>query len=131
MAKLSKAARDKMPASEFGLPKSKGFPMGDKKHARLAISGATRSERAGNISPATESRIKAEARAKLGKGDSKSSERAAMVENERHETRSQERAESPAAQAKERRMGVEMDGERVTEHHLSATSRHKSLSASK
>lgn len=41
------------------------FPIGDRKHARLAISGATRSERAGNISKSTEASIKAKARAKL------------------------------------------------------------------
>jgi len=44
------------------------FPIGDKKHARLAIGGATRSEHAGNISHATAERIKAKARAKLGDG---------------------------------------------------------------
>jgi hypothetical protein len=50
-----------------GGPKgAKGFPIGDKKHARLAIGGATRSERAGNISPEKEAQIKAAARAKLG-----------------------------------------------------------------
>lgn len=43
------------------------FPVGDPKHARLAISGATRSFRAGHISAATENKIKAKARAKLGK----------------------------------------------------------------
>lgn len=43
------------------------FPIGDAKHARLAIGGATRSYNAGNISKSTEERIKAEARAKLGK----------------------------------------------------------------
>jgi hypothetical protein len=43
------------------------FPVGDKKHARLAISGATRSERAGNISKSTEAKIKAEARRELKK----------------------------------------------------------------
>ena len=42
------------------------FPIGDKKHARLAIGGATRSERAGNISKSEEEHIKAKARAKLG-----------------------------------------------------------------
>ena len=41
--------------------------MNDKTHQRLAISGATRSERAGNISASTAARIKAEARAKLAK----------------------------------------------------------------
>lgn len=44
------------------------FPIGDKKHARLAIGGATRSERAGNISASTAASIKAKARAKLGDG---------------------------------------------------------------
>lgn len=43
------------------------FPIGDKKHARLAIGGATRSFDAGNISKGTENKIKSEARAKLGK----------------------------------------------------------------
>lgn len=41
------------------------FPIGDKKHARLAIGGATRSYNAGNISKGTENKIKAKARAKL------------------------------------------------------------------
>lgn len=43
------------------------FPIGDAKHARLAIGGATRSYNAGNISKGTEERIKSEARAKLHK----------------------------------------------------------------
>lgn len=42
------------------------FPIGDAKHARLAIGGATRSYNAGNISASTEAHIKSEARAKLG-----------------------------------------------------------------
>lgn len=42
------------------------FPIGDAKHARLAIGGATRSERAGNISAGTAAKIKSEARVKLG-----------------------------------------------------------------
>ena len=50
----------------------KSFPVNDANHARLAISGATRSEHAGNISPEEEARIKAKAREKLGdKGGSK------------------------------------------------------------
>jgi hypothetical protein len=44
------------------------FPIGDKKHARLAIGGATRSERAGNISVSTAAKIKSAARKVLGKG---------------------------------------------------------------
>lgn len=50
-----------------GGPKGKnGFPIGDKKHARLAIGGATRSFNAGNISASKEAQIKSEARTKLG-----------------------------------------------------------------
>jgi uncharacterized protein with LGFP repeats len=50
-----------------GGPKgAKGFPIGDKKHARLAIGGATRSFNAGNISAGKEAQIKSAARAKLG-----------------------------------------------------------------
>lgn len=67
--KLTMAKRKKMPKKDFagGGPKGKhGFPMNDKNHARLAISGATRSQRAGNISASTAARIKAQARAKLG-----------------------------------------------------------------
>jgi uncharacterized protein with LGFP repeats len=50
-----------------GGPKgAEGFPIGDATHARLAIGGATRSFRAGNISSSKEAEIKAKARAKLG-----------------------------------------------------------------
>jgi hypothetical protein len=66
MAKLSTKKRKSMPKSEFAGP-GKSFPVNDKTHARLAISGATRSERAGNISAATAAKIKARARRKLGK----------------------------------------------------------------
>ena len=44
------------------------FPIGNAKHAKLAIGGATRSFNAGNISKGTETNVKAQARAKLGKG---------------------------------------------------------------
>lgn len=69
MAVLDKAARSKMPAKDFagGGPKgSKGFPINDPTHARMAISGATRSFNAGNISASKEAQIKSAARAKLG-----------------------------------------------------------------
>lgn len=42
------------------------FPIGDRKHAKLAIGGATRSYNAGNISKSTEARIKSQARKRLG-----------------------------------------------------------------
>lgn len=71
MAVLSAADRRGMPGKDFAGP-GKSFPVNDANHARLAISGATRSEHAGNISPEEEDRIKATARAKLGdKGGSK------------------------------------------------------------
>lgn len=65
MSVLRAAIRKKMPNSDFALP-GKRFPMNDPTHQRLAISGATRAERAGNISAVTAERIKSEARAKLG-----------------------------------------------------------------
>lgn len=65
MAILTAAKRKKMPSSSFALS-GKRFPMNDPTHQRMAISGATRSEHAGNISHSTAERIKAEARHKLG-----------------------------------------------------------------
>ncbi len=65
MTVLAAARRKAMPQSDFGLP-GKRFPMNDAVHQRMAISGATRAERAGNISETEEERIKAEARKKLG-----------------------------------------------------------------
>jgi hypothetical protein len=44
----------------------KSRPIEDKTHARMAISGATRSYDAGNISAGTEASIKSQARRKLG-----------------------------------------------------------------
>lgn len=49
-----------------GGPKGKhGFPIGDAKHARLAIGGATRSYHAGHISAEEEHRIQRRARTAL------------------------------------------------------------------
>jgi hypothetical protein len=62
---MAKLTRSKVPGKKAGPNGS--FPIGDKKHARLAIGGATRSYNAGNISKGTENKIKAAARKKLGK----------------------------------------------------------------
>lgn len=73
MSKLTAKKRAALPKSEFALPSKRAFPLSDKNHQRLAISGATRSQHAGNISAATADRIKSEARQKLGmksKGES-------------------------------------------------------------
>lgn len=65
MAKLSTKTRKAMPKSSFAGP-GRSFPVEDKTHARMAISGATRSYNAGNISRGTENAVKAKARRKLG-----------------------------------------------------------------
>jgi hypothetical protein len=65
MGKLSTKQRKAMPQAEYALP-GKRFPLNDASHARNAISGATRSERAGNITPAQAATVKSKARAKLG-----------------------------------------------------------------
>lgn len=64
MAKLSAGKRRSMPKSQFAGP-GKSFPVNDKAHQRLAVSGATRSYNAGNISKSEEQRIKAKARGLL------------------------------------------------------------------
>jgi hypothetical protein len=64
MTVLSAAARKRLPASDFA-GSGTSFPIPDKNHARLAIGGATRSQRAGNISAAEAAAIKAKARRKL------------------------------------------------------------------
>ena len=65
MSMLTAAKRRKMPKSEFA-GSGTSFPINDANHARLAIGGATRSMRAGNISASEAERIKAKARRKLG-----------------------------------------------------------------
>ena len=65
---MTKLGPSKVPGEKAGPNGS--FPIGDDKHARLAIGGATRSYNAGNISASTEASIKAKARAKLGESGS-------------------------------------------------------------
>lgn len=62
---LTPGIRQGMASKSFALP-GKRFPISDPTHARLAIGGATRAARAGNISSGQEAAIKAKARAKLG-----------------------------------------------------------------
>jgi hypothetical protein len=73
MAVLSSQDRKSMPKGEFAGP-GRSFPVNDATHARMAISGATRSEHAGNISSSEEASIKAKARAKLGEKGGSSKE---------------------------------------------------------
>lgn len=67
MSKLTSKGRAAIPASKFALPATKRFPVENKSHARAALSGASRSEAAGNISAGQRAAIDAKARAVLGK----------------------------------------------------------------
>lgn len=69
MAVLSAADRHahKGAASKFALSGER-FPIGDETHAKLAIPMASKSEHAGNITPAQASHVKQEARAELSHG---------------------------------------------------------------
>lgn len=80
MAKLSAAARKKIPKAEFGLPAVKGkggknkagkggYPMPDKPHARNAKARAAQQYKKGNLSKAQKQRIDAKADRKLGRKD--------------------------------------------------------------
>lgn len=59
----SKVGPSSVPGKKAGPNGS--FPVGDPKHAKLAIGGATESYNAGHISKSTENHIKAEARHEL------------------------------------------------------------------
>jgi hypothetical protein len=67
VAILTTATRQRMPKSQFALPGAR-FPINDLTHARMAISGATRSANVGNITPMQEATIKVKARRRLAKG---------------------------------------------------------------
>lgn len=99
MPRLTMPKRDRMAPKEFagGGPKGKkGFPMNDKTHDRLAISGATRSYDAGDISKGKEESIKSEAREKLGGGS-----RGSVPRGEHHQASHRE----PRNHAEFERMG--------------------------
>lgn len=66
MSKLTSKGRAAIPASKFAGP-GRSFPVENKSHARAALSGASRSEAAGNISAGQRAAIDAKARAVLGK----------------------------------------------------------------
>lgn len=61
MAKLNAAARKQIPASEFGLPKRRKYPMNDRDHQIRAKGRATEMEHKGKISAATADKIIAKA----------------------------------------------------------------------
>ena len=71
MAKLTTAARKKLPSSVFGLPKSKKYLMPDKSHAANAKARATQMVNAGKLSASSKAKIDAKANKVLGKSKKK------------------------------------------------------------
>jgi hypothetical protein len=67
LAKLTAAARKKVPSDKFGLPKQKKYPMPDKGHAANAKARASEMEGKGILSMAQEEEIDAKANKILGK----------------------------------------------------------------
>jgi len=66
MAKLNAADRKRIPASEFGLPGQRKYPMPDRGHAANAKARATQQVKKGRLSPAAAARIRAKANRILG-----------------------------------------------------------------
>jgi len=66
MARLKAATRNSLPASEFGLPGSRKYPMPDRSHAANAKARATQEAQKGKLSAAAAARIRAKANRILG-----------------------------------------------------------------
>jgi hypothetical protein len=66
MAKLKAATRNKLPASDFGLPKQRKYPMEDDEHAAKAKGRATQMVKRGKLSPEAAARIRKKANRILG-----------------------------------------------------------------
>jgi hypothetical protein len=66
MADLTSKARNKLPASKFGLPGERKYPMPDRAHAANAKARAAQQEKRGNLSEADEKKIDAKADRVLG-----------------------------------------------------------------
>lgn len=67
MAKLKAKQRNKLPASEFGMPGERKYPMPDKSHAANAKARATQMVKKGKLSKASAAKIKAKANKVLDK----------------------------------------------------------------
>lgn len=59
--RLNAAKRNALPKSDFGLPASRGYPMPDQNHARVALSRASQAVNAGRMSKSTEEKIDSKA----------------------------------------------------------------------
>lgn len=67
MARLKAKTRKALPASDFGEPGQRKYPMPDKAHAANAKARATQMVKKGKLSPSAATKIKAKANRKLGK----------------------------------------------------------------
>ena len=68
--KLKAATRNALPASKFGMPGSRKYPMPNKSHAANAKARATQMVNKGKLSPAMASKIRRKANAILGSSGS-------------------------------------------------------------
>jgi hypothetical protein len=66
MAKLKAATRKRLPASEFGLPGARKYPMPDRAHAGNAKARASQQVKRGKLSPEAAARIRVKANRILG-----------------------------------------------------------------
>ena len=66
MAKLKTKTRNKLPASKFGLPGKRAYPLTDRSHAANAKSRATQMVAKGKLSPGEAAQIRAKANRILG-----------------------------------------------------------------
>lgn len=82
MARLTAAARKRLPAKKFALPGGR-FPVNDKVHAEKALQLVGRSVKAGNTTPAEAATVRAKAKAVLGKGGKSSPRRSARPNRKR------------------------------------------------
>lgn len=72
MGKLNAERRNALAASEFGLPKTRQYPMEDAGHARNAKSRASEMEHEGRMTKSEEGQIDRKADKVLGHGGHKS-----------------------------------------------------------
>jgi hypothetical protein len=70
MAKLKAATRNALPASKFGLPGKRKFPMPDKSHASNAKARATQGVKRGTLSSSSAAKIRSKANRILGSSGS-------------------------------------------------------------
>ena len=67
MSKLKAARRNSLPASSFGEPKQRKYPMPDRSHAANAKARATQMVKRGKLSSGEAAKIRAKANRILGK----------------------------------------------------------------